>query len=166
MSLMTAPPSPNAQSVPFQPKTVSQVLGEIVWLLTQSPMHKQMFLSDLEWFVMPAIVLEQFRMFYGPAPAQVGATAMPAACALWASVSPETSERLTAGAHKLAPHEWKHEGGELWLIELIAPFGAQEEILNDLAANLFKGREFKFHMTGADGKRRVVTSGEIFARPN
>lgn len=152
--------------MPFQPKTVSQVLGEVTWLLTQSPLHKQMFLADLEWFLMPALLLEQFRLFYGPAPAQAGAVPMPAACALWARVSSDTDERLEGGAHKLAPHEWKHEGGQLWLIELISPFGAQEEILRDLATNLFRGEEFKFHMTGPDGKRRVVRSAELVAKPN
>jgi cytolysin-activating lysine-acyltransferase len=156
------------QTVPFQPKTVAQVMGEIVWLMTQSPLHKQMFIADLEWFLMPAILLEQFRLFYGPAPkaAPAGATPMPAACALWARVSPETAARLEAGAHKLAAHEWAHEGGELWLIELVAPFGAQEEILRDLATNLFKGDAFKFHMTGPDGARRVVKSQELLAKPN
>lgn len=153
------------QAVPFQPKTVAQVLGEIVWLLTQSPLHKQMFLADLEWFVMPAILLEQFRMFHGPAPAAAGGTPTPAACALWAFVGPETAARLEGGAHKLAPHEWKAANGEPWLIELIAPFGGQEEILRDLAANVFKERAFKFHMTGPDGVRRVASSAEL-AKPN
>jgi cytolysin-activating lysine-acyltransferase len=163
---MTATTAPPQQTIPFQPKTVSQVLGEIVWLLTQSPLHKQMFLTDLEWFVMPAILLEQFRLFYGPAPKQEGATPMPAACAIWAFVGPETATRLEGGAHKLAPHEWKVADGEAWLIELIAPFGAQEEILRDLAANVFKDREFKFHMVGADGQRRVIKSGEFLGKPN
>lgn len=159
-------PSPTHQAtMPFQPKTVSQVLGEVTWLLTQSPLHKQMFIADLEWFVMPAILLEQFRVFFGP-PQAPGGTPIPAACALWATVSPETAARLEGGAHKLAPHEWNHTGGELWLIELIAPFGAQEEILRDLAVNVFKERAFKFHMTGADGKRRVVSSVEALAKPN
>lgn len=31
------------------PKTVSQVLGEITWLMTQSPRHKAILLGDLEW---------------------------------------------------------------------------------------------------------------------
>ncbi|MCW8344268.1 toxin-activating lysine-acyltransferase, partial [Stenotrophomonas sp. SG1] len=48
------------------PKTVAQMLGEITWLMTQSPIHKQLFIGDLEWFAMPAILVEQFRIFYGP----------------------------------------------------------------------------------------------------
>jgi cytolysin-activating lysine-acyltransferase len=34
-------------------KTVSQILGEIVWLMTQSPRHRALALSDLECLVMP-----------------------------------------------------------------------------------------------------------------
>lgn len=156
--------APTSQTVPFQPKTVAHALGEIAWLMTQSQLHKQMFLSDLEWFVMPAILTEQFRVFYGPAPA-AGAPPTPAAVALWANVSEETEQRLEAGAHKLAPHEWKG-GDRAWLIELIAPFGAQDEILRDLAASVFAGKVFKFHMTGGDGVRRVVSSSDLAGKPN
>ncbi|MGE0830347.1 MAG: toxin-activating lysine-acyltransferase [Hyphomonadaceae bacterium] len=143
---------------------MAHALGEVTWLLTQSPIHKQMFLADLEWFAMPPLLLEQFRVFYGPAQVP-GGPPMPAAVAFWAMVTEETETRLAAGAHKLAPHEWR-AGDRPWLIELIAPFGAQDEILRDLAANIFKGREFKFHMTGADGKRRVVSSTELNPKPN
>jgi hypothetical protein len=43
---------------------VSEVLGEIVWLMSQSPIHKQFYISDLEWFVMTPVLLQQFRIFY------------------------------------------------------------------------------------------------------
>ena len=35
-------------------QTVSQVLGEIVWLMSTSPVHKRFFISDLEWPVAQA----------------------------------------------------------------------------------------------------------------
>lgn len=130
------------------PKTVAQMLGEIVWLMTQSPVHKQLFISDLEWFAMPAILLEQFRIFYGPQ--------TPAAVALWASVSDDTQARLMAGGYKLRPDEWKN-GENLWLIELVAPFGAQEEILTDLKNGIFAGKRFRFHNVNAQGQRVVTT---------
>jgi cytolysin-activating lysine-acyltransferase len=130
------------------PKTVSQMLGEITWLMTQSPVHKQLFIGDLEWFAMPAILVEQFRIFYGPN--------SPAAVAFWAMVSEETEERLKAGAHKLRADEWK--GGERpWLIELVAPFGGQDEILADLSASVFGGKPFSFHTATPDGQRVVKT---------
>lgn len=138
---------PTSQTPPAS-KTVAQMLGEIVWLMSQSPIHKQLFIGDLEWFAMPAILIEQFRIFYGPN--------APAAVALWAMVSEETEQRLEAGAQKLRPDEWKG-GDRPWLIELIAPFGAQEEILADLSLSVFNGQPFKFHTANPQGQREVKT---------
>lgn len=144
-TIINTDPKPN--------KTVSQVMGEITWLLTQSAIHKNMFIGDLEWFVMPAILTEQFRIWNGP-------NGTPAAFVTYAFVSPETDERLMAGAHKLAPQEW--QGGDiLWLMELVAPFGGIDEIVMDLISNAFPDQEFKFHMATPDGQRVVKTSTEI-----
>ncbi len=130
------------------PKTVAQMLGEIVWLMTQSPVHRQLFVGDLEWFCMPAILLEQFRLFHGPQ--------APAAVALWASVSDDTQARLMAGGYKLRADEWKN-GENLWLIELVAPFGAQDEIMRDLKSSVFAGKRFRFHNMNDQGQRVVTT---------
>lgn len=128
-------------------KTVSHMLGEITWLLSQSSVHKNLFISDLEWMIMPAILLEQFRIFYGPK--------SPAAVAVWANVSEDTDKRLRAGESRLKADEWK--GGDIpWLIELIAPFGAQEEILADLSTAVFNAEPFNFHMA-TDKGREVKT---------
>jgi cytolysin-activating lysine-acyltransferase len=144
---------PGLPSSPPAQKTVSQVLGEITWLLTQSQIHKNMFLTDLEWFVMPAILTEQFRVWNGP-------EGTPAAFVTYAFVSPDTDARLEAGAHKLAPHEW--QGGDiLWLMEVVAPFGAVDEIMLDLVKTAFPEQVFKFHMTTPDGKRVTSSSQEM-----
>lgn len=143
---MTQASSPTAAAA--APKTVAQMLGEIVWLMSQSPIHKQLFIGDLEWFCMPAILLEQFRMFYGPD--------RPAAVALWAQVSEETEQRLQAGGSRLRPDEWRG-GDRLWLIELVAPFGGEAEILADLKTSIFAGRRFKFHRSTPEGGRVVET---------
>lgn len=143
MVLNTPPGSAGAEPK----KTVSQVLGEITWLLTQSPVHKQLFIGDLEWFIMPPLLLEQFRIFNGPQ--------HPVGVALWATVSEETEQRLISGAHKLRADEWKG-GDRPWLIELIAPFGGVEEILQDFSANIFPGKSFKYHRVSSDGRREVA----------
>lgn len=138
----------SAQSAATPQKTVAQVLGEITWLMTQSPLHKQLFIGDLEWFAMPAILLEQFRVWNGPN--------SPAAVALWATVSEETEARLEAGGSKLRPDEWQN-GDRPWLIDLVAPFGATDEILADLAASIFSGKPFKYHTIDQNGARIVST---------
>lgn len=141
---MSSSPPPQARG----PKTVAQMLGEITWLLTQSPLHKQLFVGDLEWFCMPPLMLEQFRLFYGPN--------TPAAVTFWAFVSEETEARLKDGAHRLRPDEWKG-GDRLWMMELVAPFGAQDEILADLSRNVFPDRSFKYHRINGSGQREIVT---------
>jgi hypothetical protein len=56
-----------AQAPAGAARTVSAVLGEMVWLLTQSKRHAQaFFIADLEWMAMPPILLQQFRLFYAP----------------------------------------------------------------------------------------------------
>jgi cytolysin-activating lysine-acyltransferase len=100
-------------------KTVAQVLGEITWLMTQSPRHKAIPLGDLEWLVMPAILLRQFRIFYkGDQPVGV---------ALWALADELVAKRIDAGDRRLAAVEWK-SGPHLRIVELVAPFGGEAEM--------------------------------------
>ena len=101
------------------PKTVSQVLGEITWLMTQSPRHKAIPLGDLEWLVMPAILLRQFRIFYhGEQPVGV---------ALWALADDLVAKRIDANDKRLTAVEWK-SGTAMRIIELVAPFGGEAEM--------------------------------------
>jgi cytolysin-activating lysine-acyltransferase len=95
-------------------KTVAQVLGEIAWLMTQSPRHKAMPIGDLEWLLMPAILLRQFRIFYrGEQPVGV---------ALWALADELVARRIDAGDKRLAAVEWK-SGSNMRIIDIVAPFG-------------------------------------------
>ena len=149
MTSDTISSSPNA-AVPA--KTVSHVLGEITWLLSQSPIHKNLFIADLEWFAMPAILLEQFRIYQG-------ADGQPAGLILWGAISDETEARLRQNQVRLAPHEWKG-GPNLWLIEMVSPFGGQDEMLAEAAATIFNGRSFKYQVTGPNGIE-VVTHNPV-----
>lgn len=129
-------------------KKTSEVLGEIVWLMSQSPLHKQFFVSDLEWFVMTPMLLQQFRLFYDKA--------KPVGVVFWASVSEEVEARLAAGTSRMRPQDWK-SGDRLWVVEAIAPFGGAEEMVKDLKAKVFPGREIKALAVGAKGREvRVV----------
>jgi cytolysin-activating lysine-acyltransferase len=101
------------------PKTVAQVLGEIAWLMTQSPRHKAIPLGDLEWLVMPAILLRQFRIFYkGEQPVGV---------ALWALADDLVAKRIEAGDRRLTAVEWK-SGTAMRIVDIVAPFGAEAEM--------------------------------------
>lgn len=129
-------------------KKVSEVLGEIVWLMSQSPLHKQFFISDLEWLVMTPVLLQQFRLFYDK-DKPIGVT-------FWATVNDEVEERLKAGTSRLRPQDWK-SGDKLWVVEVIAPFGGAEEMVKDLKAKVFAERDLKYLALNAQGQRNVCT---------
>jgi cytolysin-activating lysine-acyltransferase len=106
------------------PKTVAQVLGEIAWLMTQSPRHKAISLGDLEWLLMPAILLRQFRIFYhGEQPVGV---------VLWALIDDLVAQRIDAGDRRLTAVEWKSETN-MRIVELVAPFGGEAEMREQLS---------------------------------
>lgn len=108
-------------------KTISAVLGEVVWLMSQSPEFKQYLISDLEWLVMPPILLRQFRLFYHEG--------RPAAVVLYARVSPEVEARLEAGAPTLRPEDWK-SGETVRVVKVIAPFGGAEKFAEETKSKL------------------------------
>jgi cytolysin-activating lysine-acyltransferase len=126
-------------------KTVSSVLGEIVWLMSQSGIHKSFFISDLEWFVMTPVFLQQFRLFYDKD--------KPIGVVFWGTVSDEVAVRLAEGTSKLRPQDWK-SGDNLWVVEVVAPFGGAEEMVKDLKAAVFPGREMRM-LVVKEGKRNV-----------
>ena len=106
-------------------KTVAQVLGEITWLMTQSPRHKAVPLGDLERLLMPAILLRQFRIFYkGEQPVGV---------ACWALADELVAKRIDVGDRRLAAVEWK-SGTNLRIVELVAPFGGEAEMRTQVGA--------------------------------
>jgi cytolysin-activating lysine-acyltransferase len=107
-------------------KTVSHVLGEAVWLLTQSARHKKMELADLEWLIMPAIMLKQFKLFYNGEQV-VGLV-------LWAMVDSSVAARMDAGDNRLAVAEWKC-GEEFRIVDVVAPFGGEDEMRNKINSN-------------------------------
>lgn len=158
------------------PRTVAEALGQIVWLLSQSPLHKELKIKDLEWSFMPAIIQEQFRIFsFGPLPGvekidsaslpQGAITGedfekMPLGVALWAKLSEAAEKKLERGEH-LTLDEWK-SGDRVWLVELIAPFANKENklaegMLLDLIKGPFAKTPFNLHRTDpATGRRDKV----------
>ncbi len=121
--------------------------------MTQSPLHRHFALADLEWMVMPAVLLNQYRLFHDQG--------RPVGAALWAFLSEEAEAKLSLTPVRLRPDEWK-SGDRCWLVDLIAPWATVENrlaalMLEDLRATALKGQPFFFHKTdGATGRREIV----------
>ncbi|GAB3346843.1 toxin-activating lysine-acyltransferase [Lysobacter tyrosinilyticus] len=167
-SIQTTPASPAGA-----PHTIAEALGQIVWLLSQSPLHRELKLKDLEWSFMPAIVKEQFRIFrFGPLAAldgvnlesfqkagmsREGLEQLPLGIAVWAYLSEAAEQKLEQGEH-LALEDWK-SGDRLWLVEFVAPFSSSdnklgEAMMFDLMQGPFKGKTFYLHRTDPNTGRR------------
>lgn len=138
------------------PPTVSHILGEMTWLLTQSPLHKAMAIGDLEWLVMPALIHEQFYVFRDGV--------QPVGLALWAKCGPEAVRKLEGGMiepeNRLTLEEWAN-GDEIWLVDLIAPFANaqnrhREVMIADLISGPLAGKAFNFHQTDPQTGKRAV----------
>lgn len=146
------------QSAAPQPPTVSHLLGEMTWLLTQSPLHRALSVGDIEWLVMPALIHQQFYLFRDGD--------QPVGLAMWAKCSPTAAAKLERGMiepkNPLTLEEWK-DGDQVWLVDLIAPFATAENrqreiMIADLISKPLKDTEFRFHQTDpATGKRTVRT---------
>jgi cytolysin-activating lysine-acyltransferase len=133
-------------------KARAAALGEIVSVLAQAENAKQRPLSDLQWMVLPALMTGQFRI--GEGYSQTGGFSAPAGVMLWASVSDEVDQRLSADPEtpiRLAPQEWK-SGDNLWLIEATGSPRILAGLLKNLAEKEWKGKQVKMRSRGADGK--------------
>ncbi len=162
-----------AKAAPAAPHNMAEALGQIVWLLSQSPIYGEMKIKDLEWSFMPPLLHAQFRMFsFGPLPGmdeqtlrtlaplgftQEGLERMPLGVALWALLSEEAEARMDRG-ERLKMEDWR-SGNRLWLVELISPFSTPENklidaMMLDLMQGPFRDRPFSLHRTDpATGRR-------------
>jgi cytolysin-activating lysine-acyltransferase len=177
-----APAASPSAPPPGVPRTAAEALGQIVWLLSQSPLHRELKMKDLEWSFMPAILHEQFRIFrFGPLPGAgkldaaqfAGATLaresveqLPLGVAIWGRLSEAAETKLESG-ERLASQEWS-SGNRVWLIELISPFSTPENklaeaMLLDLMQGPFRQTAFNLHRTDpVTGRRdRVHVSSHV-----
>lgn len=136
--------------------TVSHMLGEMTWLLTQSPLHRALAIGDLEWLVMPALLHEQFYVFRDGE--------QPVGLALWAKCNKTAEAKLERGMiepeNRLTLEEWK-SGDQVWLVDLIAPFANTENkqreiMIADLISGPLAGQAFNFHQTDPQTGVRAV----------
>lgn len=104
------------------------VFASAVLLYMRSPKHKHLFLADLEWRLLPALSLKQFRLFTKGN--------QPIGLATWAMVSEEVAERLKSDVSRIKPSDWR-SGDRPVLVDLVAPFGGEKEMAQNLT-HMFK----------------------------
>lgn len=123
------------------------LLGAISWLMMQQTATRHTLLSELEWRVMPALVLDQAKLYMR--------NDSPIAYVSWATLSETVAERYANPPHQLMASDWR-SGEDLWVIDLLTPFGGAHEVMNDLRTNVFPGRVIHQLNIGADGHPRAM----------
>jgi cytolysin-activating lysine-acyltransferase len=131
-------------------KVMSKIplLGAVSWLMMQQTATRHTLLSELEWRVMPPLMLDQAKLYMKEK--------APLAYVSWAYLSEDAAKRYRQTPHHLMPSDWK-SGDQVWMIDLCTPFGGSQELMNDLREGVLSGQEVHQLMLGADGKIDVMT---------
>lgn len=106
-------------------------MGPVIMLYMQSAHRRLHFISDLEWLLLPPLVSGQCKLYMKKE--------YPISFVSWAFVNDDTEKRLLQNGGKLRPEDWK-SGDRLWIIDIVAPFGGVENMLNDIRKNEFPGQ--------------------------
>lgn len=104
------------------------ILGPALWLYARDERKKFTFIADQDWLLMPPILLDQCKLYMKDE--------IPWVFITWALVNDEVDARLRSKVPRIAPHEWK-SGGHLWLIDVVAPFGQTDEMIEELRKTQF-----------------------------
>lgn len=109
-------------------------MGPIIMLYMQSSHRRFQFISDLEWLLLPPLVGGQCKLYMKKE--------YPISFISWAYLDDDAEKRLFHNGGKLRPEDWKC-GKNLWIIDIVAPFGGVENMLRDIQKNEFPGQTLK-----------------------
>lgn len=123
------------------------VLGHVTWLMLQQSATRNTLVADLEWRVLPPMLLKQARLHMRDD--------APLAFVSWALLSDEAALRYRGLPHRLAAADWK-SGDQVWLVDLFTPFGGAQEVLKELRQQ-FAGRAVHQLAPGDGALAEVIT---------
>ncbi|OGB21903.1 MAG: toxin-activating lysine-acyltransferase [Burkholderiales bacterium RIFCSPLOWO2_02_FULL_57_36] len=115
--------------------------------MMQQPATRHTLLSELEWRVMPPLVLDQAKLYMREE--------SPVAYVSWAKLSDAVAKRYAEAPHQLATADWQ-SGEQIWIVDLCAPFGGAQEVMKGLQAEVFAGQVIHQLYLGVDGKPKAV----------
>ncbi len=124
------------------------MLGAVTWLMLQQAANRHTLLSELEWRVMPALVLNQAKLYLRDE--------APMAFVSWAKLSEEVAQRYQTAPHQLTLADWA-SGDQIWLIDVFTPYGGAQEIFKNLREKVFAGQVVRQLIPMGPEKVKVMT---------
>ena len=125
-------------------KEKSRLLGEVTLLMLQSKLYSTYFVGSFYHCILPAIDLNQFRIYYKGAGYPIGFVC-------WAFLDDEKEKLYLEGDYSIQIDDWKC-GNNLVFTEFIVPFGDIKEVMKDLTHNIFPDRIGKSKKVTQRGK--------------
>jgi cytolysin-activating lysine-acyltransferase len=95
------------------------LLEPVTWLFARAPLRRFTFFADLDWRLLPPLVLDQCKLYTKKA-------GMPWAFVTWAHVNDGVDHWLSSTSPVIVPHEW-HSGKQRSLIDVVAPSGGGQK---------------------------------------
>jgi hemolysin-activating ACP:hemolysin acyltransferase len=92
----------------------SEVLGEILWLYSHSPIHRGQRLYEIEQYVLPAIKHHRYRIYKRDG--------MPIGFVAIARLAKDVEDGWLAGKYALHHDDWV-SGDRIWIMQFVVPFG-------------------------------------------
>lgn len=124
-----------------------QLLGEVVAVMMNSPLHSKYAISDVINNFLPPLDLGQFRIYKK--------NNKPVALLTWAYLSEEIENKYMNEQYDLKLEDW-NSGDRLWFIDFMAPFGGVEDIKKDIKSNVFPNGVAKALRADESGKIKDV----------
>ena len=126
-----------------QELTKLPLLGPALWLYARDPLRKFGFHADIDWRLMPPLVLEQCKLYHKQE--------LPWAFFTWAKVSDAIDQRLRLANASIAPHEWR-SGEHIWIIDAVMPFQFDEALLLEIVKSIGQGKAVTAWLPNATGQ--------------
>jgi cytolysin-activating lysine-acyltransferase len=123
------------------------MLGPVIWLMMQQSATRHTLLSELEWRVMPALVLDQEKIYMREN--------VPIAYVSWAKMFEQCVAHYKNPPHQLIAADWKSDE-QIWIINVITLFGGGQEVMKDLRENVFAGHTVQQLVPTVGGEAKAL----------
>ncbi len=136
-------------------KHAAAAFGEITALMMRTQPYANMPLKNLSWLVGPAITTGQFAL--AEARDKNTGNTVPVAAVIWAMVSEEIEQKLTAAekdTQRLEVGDWK-SGNIPWIVAAVGDSKVVSTLLERLAKSAFKDEPARIRGRDKDGKMSI-----------
>jgi hemolysin-activating ACP:hemolysin acyltransferase len=137
-------------------KQLAAAFGELVTLIMRSETDRQRPISDLAWMIGPGVQTGQFAI--ADAQSKTNGSVTPVGAILWALVSEEVDQRLSANAAespRLEAKDWR-SGDIPWIVVAIGDNRVIAGLIRQISKDVLKGVAPKIRSRDKDGN--VVVS--------